>query len=237
MSKEKLDMFLEVVEKDRMITPHKRKVFVLSEETVATLKLWELDHLCESDAMVKLQRMLHTAPASEKNKIRRALAELRKKEQSQEKDLVRYLGKSIYLNWGEKSFGYYVTPDTWYRDVDSTTFFYFLDDNSVVYDSGKQSHYKMLYSNDDLMNKMVDAVGDFDIESDDFQKIIYDNTDVIGGRAGPWDEDDEEEGESFAISIWTVGVNKDTLVDLMDALDKELGREHETLFTPDKKLH
>lgn len=217
----------------RMITPKKKRVVVtLSEETKETLRLWELDCLKEEDALVKLQRMLHTAPSDQKDKIRKAISELRKKEIGERKELVRYLGKSIYLNWGEDTFGGYITPDTWYRDGDATTFFYFVEDKTLEYDSGRESHYNML-SDNDLWDKIVSIVGEFEYE--DFVKVIYDADGVISGRCGDWEsEEDEEEG--FAISIWTQMVDKDVLVDMMDVLDKELGREHEILFVPDKKM-
>jgi hypothetical protein len=216
----------------RLITPKKREVFTLSEETIATLKLWELDHLTESDSLVKLQRMLHTAPARQRRKIRAAIMELKNKKR-EKNSIVRYLGKEIHLNWGEDTVeDDHITPDAFYRDKDKDTHTFFYDiygrGKKVIYDSGTASHYDILKGDEELAAK---AMGDYDFHGDeDFADVLYEQDKYIVGRTGNLND-------RIVISIWNEGISKDILVDMMDALDKEFSREHEILFIPDKIIN
>jgi len=211
-----------------ILNPKKRVIYQLSEETIETLKRWELN---ESDALIKLQRMIHTAPVGERSKIRRAIDELKKKETSKQPDeLVRYLGKSIYLNWGRKSIGEgnYLTPDHWYRDgdKDTYTFFYFVGSNEVVVGDSMESHYDILSHDEELA---ANVLGDYDLDGEDFNKVLYGSEEVVVGRSG-------EKFDKFVISIWNEHIDKNTLIDMIDTLDNKLDREHELVLIPDRRL-
>jgi len=202
----------------RMFNEEKREVFVLSEETRNTLERWELN---ESDALPKLMRMLHTAPAAEKGRIRRAIAELERKQKQEKRKSSREEDRgfyTIYREYGEGSDLAYdasmnsINPDLWYGSptmgwakdgVKTFVYVKYIDDIVMSEKSGYgYAHNMMLY---DLWRKGEIDMSMLDPDLKDELEVDYDGEfwkmmnadflegDFIQGRTGPLPYDSTQE--------------------------------------------
>lgn len=231
---------------DNLFRPPVKTRYVLSEETIETLKKWEL--LGESDQLAKLQRMLHTAPARERNALRKAIAELEKREAAKKKSrVVKKMGSyEVYDDWGKaiKSEGPPLNPDYWYNreaskygDKGVRTFIYnTYAEHLYVYDiSGYQyNHHTFvedLTHEGDLQHGDIDPdilkmwrkkYGNdnlFDIVTDE---NLQDDEHFVHGRTGPFPLHGTPKEMKFYASIWTRVNNKKILDDVMNQLNKKL---------------
>jgi hypothetical protein len=202
----------------------------------------ELSYLLENSSpeelLKTLQRKLHTAPPNEKNIIRNTIKNLENKLKNEKSGgYVNVYGKKVYPNWGRGSEYDTVTPDTWYdtREEDSYTFFYIIDKKELHYTAGDESHW-------DFMDEVEQDTGETlypemeERDLADFTKVMEGSENVISGRTGTFEGDEDIDIPEYVVSIWTEGIKKDNLVDLLSALEDKLGFEYNILFIPDRKV-
>lgn len=230
---------------DNLFREEKEEKFILSEETIQTLKKWELWK--ESDQLAKLQRMIHTAPAGERNALRKAIAELEKREASKQRKTVKKIGSYVvYENWAKeiKPEGPSLTPDYWYNreaskmgDRGVRTFLYnTYADYVYMYDV---SGYRYMHSKfiEDLLHENDLQHGDIDPEilqkwrkkygNDNLFDILTDEElqekdHFVHGRTGPYPLYEDKGEMDFYAAIWTRVKNKNILDSIMKQLNKRL---------------
>ena len=109
---------------DNLFKEYEQINFILSEDTLGVLKSWELEE--DAETIAKLRRMQHMSPPGEREKIRKAIEELVRKDMvagKTTKDVEIRDNYEIYKKWGlniikenrreVESYGGLI-PDYWY---------------------------------------------------------------------------------------------------------------------------
>jgi len=242
---------------DNLFKKPVKKVFILSEETIATLKRWELN---ESEALMKLQRMMHTAPASERAQIRKAIAELQKKEKSKEsgtenRKFYTIIGLSgtedPYID--EMTGGDSITPDYWWHKKSSNwaddsvkTFIYIPYTDKMIVSEGigyQYAHHELINDSvDEGIISMEDIgpeyreVGErqsWDIVDILNDEDLQDRGVAIHGRTGPIPLRGEPDETEIYAAIWQHKQPRDMLDDMMYALNDALPSTVRNLIVPE----